>query len=358
MSFRKRFKKSYKQPPPSPIEVSFWETAKPLIPELQREVWIDKKYRVDFFIPSKKIVIELYGYQHHSTKQKLTKDAERERYLLRLGYQVVRFTGSEVFKDVQKCVNEVLLLAKIQPAKVPINANQTLTQSGYISYTSVTSTSDKPIAAPENAKRALIQSGHITNTVAPARDKPINVSVKAKPSVGSILYRSAVSVVLILVVGTIACFIVTNLFFSTLLPSSRPNPTENTELKKAITHSKLEWQNPKSPGKTEWQVTIPANEPALINFGWCATNKATLDENWSHIRYSLLVDNSYVELAPNQWEFENGNAVCRGYSEKLSGWAVGRHSFTWFYDLDQTLDNGNDVYQPGEYVIEFIVDVK
>ena len=151
MPFRKRFKKPYEQPPPSPIEISFWETAKPLIPELQREIWIDQ-YRVDFLIPSKNIVIELYGYQYHNTKQKLTQDAERERYLQRLGYQVIRFTGTEVYKNVQKCVDEVLLLAEIQPAEV--------------------------------------------SDVAPTRNKSKNVSVK--PSVGSILDRNIISLGFIL----------------------------------------------------------------------------------------------------------------------------------------------------------------
>jgi hypothetical protein len=124
MPFKKQYQKPYEQPPPSPIEISFWETAKPLIPELEQEVWIDKKYRVDFLIPSKKIIIELYGYQHHNTKVKITKDAERERYLQRVGYQVIRFTGTEVFKDVRKCVYEVLSLAKIEPAKVQVKPIQ------------------------------------------------------------------------------------------------------------------------------------------------------------------------------------------------------------------------------------------
>ncbi len=118
MPFQKQRRKPYEQPPPSPIEISFWETAKPLIPELEKEVWIDNKYRVDFLVPSKKVIIELYGYQHHNTKVKITKDAERERYLQRVGYQVIRFTGTEVFKDVRKCVYEVLSLAKIEPAMV------------------------------------------------------------------------------------------------------------------------------------------------------------------------------------------------------------------------------------------------
>ncbi|MCC6499425.1 MAG: DUF559 domain-containing protein [Anaerolineales bacterium] len=123
MPFKKPYKKPYEQPPPSPIEISFWETAKPLIPELEKEVWIDRKYRVDFLIPSKKIIVELYGFQYHNTKRKITKDAERERYLQRAGYRVIRFTGTEIYKDVQKCVNEVLTLGNIQPAPIATEAS-------------------------------------------------------------------------------------------------------------------------------------------------------------------------------------------------------------------------------------------
>jgi very-short-patch-repair endonuclease len=313
MLFGNRYKKPYQQPPPSPIERSFWETAKPLIPELEREVWIDK-YRVDFLIPSKKIIIELYGYEHHNTKQKLAKDAERERYLQRLGYQmIIRFTGTEVFKDVGKCVSEVLLLADIQPA---------------------------------------------SPFIIPTGDKPINTSSQATPSAGTTVVRGIVGLLLLLTIGFVACSVVIGL--STLMPSSirTGDHIPDAELKRAITHSTLEWQNPRSPGKTEWQVTIPANEPGLINWGWCATDKTTLDENWSQIHYSLLVDNSYVELGSKQWDFENEEGVCRGYSEPSKGWPVGRHSFTWLYTLDRMLHNGKDGYEPGEYIIEFIVEVE
>ena len=126
MSYRNNYKKPYQQPQPSPIEISFWNTAKPLIPELQREAWIDKKYRVDFLLPSKNVVIELYGYEYHNTKYKITKDAERERYLQRKGYQVIRFTGSEIYKDAQKCVNEVISLTHIQPAIIPVDSREPL----------------------------------------------------------------------------------------------------------------------------------------------------------------------------------------------------------------------------------------
>ena len=98
---------SYQQPPPSPIEIAFWDAAKARIPELEREVKIGR-YRVDFLIRKQQVVIELYGFVYHNTKKKLTADAQRERVLQRQGYHIIRFTGSEVYKDAAKCVQEVL----------------------------------------------------------------------------------------------------------------------------------------------------------------------------------------------------------------------------------------------------------
>ena len=95
------------QQAPSPIEKIFWECAQNRILDLEREVWIPP-YRVDFLIRSKNIVIELDGYEHHSSKQDRTKDAQRERFLERLGYSVVRFTGTEINGNPQKCVQEVV----------------------------------------------------------------------------------------------------------------------------------------------------------------------------------------------------------------------------------------------------------
>lgn len=105
--FRHSSKKPYIQPEPSPIEISFWEVAKPLIPELEREVWIGS-YRVDFLIPSQKVIVELYGYEYHSSKDQFTNDRKRERFLQQQGYHLMSFSGREINNDTRACVQEVL----------------------------------------------------------------------------------------------------------------------------------------------------------------------------------------------------------------------------------------------------------
>lgn len=61
-------------------------------------------YRVDFLIG--KIAIEIDGHDFHKTKEQREHDYNKDRYLIRNGYTPVRFTGTEVFLDSAKCVEE------------------------------------------------------------------------------------------------------------------------------------------------------------------------------------------------------------------------------------------------------------
>lgn len=74
-------------------------------------------YFLDFAIPDKKIAVELDGHDWHKTKEQRTHDAQKDRHLQKLGWLVIRFTGSEIYKDSQKCVRELAELANIQLKK-------------------------------------------------------------------------------------------------------------------------------------------------------------------------------------------------------------------------------------------------
>ena len=73
------------------------------------------KYRVDFFIPSKKVVVELDGHDFHSSPSQREYDAKRDRYLGKKGFRVVRFTGREINRDVDSCVLELIDLCRTLP---------------------------------------------------------------------------------------------------------------------------------------------------------------------------------------------------------------------------------------------------
>ncbi|MNS55129.1 hypothetical protein D3C72_879550 [compost metagenome] len=72
----------------------------------------DISYRVDFVVTKEnspiKVAVELDGHDfHEKTREQVRKDKERERTIVRQGYTMLRFTGSEVVKDPRKCVEEV-----------------------------------------------------------------------------------------------------------------------------------------------------------------------------------------------------------------------------------------------------------
>ena len=100
--------------------------------EAQKIISIPKKnkmYRVDFlvstyteiddcgkdieFLLKKPIAIELDGIKYHSSKKQVNYDYERENCLKLAGYDVVRFTGSQVYNNVFACLDKVCELIKM-----------------------------------------------------------------------------------------------------------------------------------------------------------------------------------------------------------------------------------------------------
>jgi hypothetical protein len=79
----------------------------------------NKKYRVDFEVSvwytklNKAIsfVVECDGHEfHEKTKEQVAKNNKRDRDLISEGYQVVHFSGSEIYNSAYRCVKELLKL--------------------------------------------------------------------------------------------------------------------------------------------------------------------------------------------------------------------------------------------------------
>ncbi|GEM_PF-3135822 len=96
----------------SPLEQMFYELA-----FLDLHIYPQHKvgkYRIDFAIPDKKIAIELDGHEYHKTKYQRTNDAQRDRWLFGEGWQVLRFTGTEIYKNLDGCIDEICQLCQIE----------------------------------------------------------------------------------------------------------------------------------------------------------------------------------------------------------------------------------------------------
>ena len=84
----------------------------------QKEIKVnDKKYIVDFYFEEdeyvnkfntdKKIIIECDGYEfHQKTKEQVQKDNEREYNLKMAGYEILRFSGTQIYNNPFKCAED------------------------------------------------------------------------------------------------------------------------------------------------------------------------------------------------------------------------------------------------------------
>ena len=93
------------------VKPAFKETKDALGWVILSQVQIEK-YRVDFVVSLKplrqKIVVECDGHDFHErTKEQAARDRSRDRSLTEDGYRVVRFTGSEIWRDPWGCAQEV-----------------------------------------------------------------------------------------------------------------------------------------------------------------------------------------------------------------------------------------------------------
>ncbi len=68
-------------------------------------------YRLDFAIVAddQKIAIEVDGHDFHErTKKQAAHDKSRDRALVTAGWKLLRFTGSEVWADPDRCVQQIM----------------------------------------------------------------------------------------------------------------------------------------------------------------------------------------------------------------------------------------------------------
>lgn len=89
----------------------------PLDPSAEHKLHVQHKvanYRVDFayiVTPYKedpiRVVIECDGHDFHATRDQRARDAQQGRELLAAGWNLIRFTGSEINADPVECVEQV-----------------------------------------------------------------------------------------------------------------------------------------------------------------------------------------------------------------------------------------------------------
>lgn len=63
-------------------------------------------YVVDFFCPAKRLIVELDG-GHHNDDETAKRDRERQAWLEKEGYRVIRFWNSEIAADLTAVLERI-----------------------------------------------------------------------------------------------------------------------------------------------------------------------------------------------------------------------------------------------------------
>jgi hypothetical protein len=106
----------------TPIEVLFYDALRETGAVFAVQPWVhgvDRRYRPDFmvFYDGRTVIVELDGQETHKTRQQRTYDAERQRWFEARGMRVFRWTGTEVTRNPQRCVAEMLNIVRSRQAR-------------------------------------------------------------------------------------------------------------------------------------------------------------------------------------------------------------------------------------------------
>lgn len=84
-----------------------WEFLRPCLSGIRfRNQFIIGDYIVDFVALKQKIIIEIDG-EYHFDKEQRDLDLEREEYLIKSGFKIIRFTNDTVLNHMEDVIREI-----------------------------------------------------------------------------------------------------------------------------------------------------------------------------------------------------------------------------------------------------------
>jgi hypothetical protein len=109
-------------------------------------------------------------------------------------------------------------------------------------------------------------------------------------------------------------------------------------------------------------IDLTGDDPALWEFGWCATTTAILTDNLKHISPQFLMNSVPVDIGKfyafdSQSTDSQSNATlqCHSYAVLVSHWPAGETLLQTRVTFDAKLNDGIGDYQPGAQTFDYTV---
>jgi hypothetical protein len=107
-----------------------------------------------------------------------------------------------------------------------------------------------------------------------------------------------------------------------------------------------------------YTISLEGSEDLLWVYGWCATTKELLQQNWEHITLDSTVNGEDVPL-PRFAVLDTGSGgqECRLYYALVTDWPEGQHTLINAVTFDQEIYDGTDTFPAGTHYYEYLVSV-
>ncbi|NPV55793.1 MAG: serine/threonine protein kinase [Anaerolineae bacterium] len=148
-------------------------------------------------------------------------------------------------------------------------------------------------------------------------------------------------------------------FSMTLIPaaSGTPDPSSNFAYLSSLVYEDSE--DVLTPGYYLDRARGRNDQAIILSLGWCATTVEILNDNWTKMAYRLTIDGREIDLATqaylNSWDGSIG--PCYGRNMLVSNWSSGEHSIIWTHIIMEDLNDGQDAYRAGDYIMETLLSI-
>lgn len=107
-----------------------------------------------------------------------------------------------------------------------------------------------------------------------------------------------------------------------------------------------------------YTVGMSESQDVIWMYGWCASSKEVLDQNWEHIQLAFSLNGQRVSLSRFvRLDGSAGETACRLHYVLVTDWPNGDHRLSTEVTFEQPIDDGFDQYPAGTHVFEYMVQV-
>lgn len=114
------------------------------------------------------------------------------------------------------------------------------------------------------------------------------------------------------------------------------------------------------PGTLTFTVTVDNDKPVYFSYGWCATDEATLGQNFQHIDVQIFLNGG--KLGNNvvhklSYSAPETGLVCLDSGVLLTEWPTGEYQLKAVVIFDEKINDGLADYDSGDYIFEYNITV-